>query len=284
MSERLVTAGVNKETKSICMLFPVQRNEFGAVTHEGFGTGFLWSNENSVFLVTNWHVATGLNPQTKRELSEDAFAPTHIDVYYRHLAKIGENGAHAVAFPCKQIALYKEGKPVWLEHAEFEDCDVVLIPLEIDNWRDCTLPINSGEPLPAITPRAADHCFVIGYPKGLRGAYDSPIWKGATVATEPDMFYEDRPMFLIDTATRKGMSGSPVLLEVNTTTFRDLGPSASGGANRVFSTERKLIGVYSGRIGSEADGFQLGMVWRSSLLGEIANNGVCRDHPLYRPA
>lgn len=283
MSDKVISAHVNSETKAICMLFPEQRNDFGELLRDSFGTGFLWSHGDCLYLITNWHVVTGLNPKTKQALSENAFPPTSLEFYYYHLTKADGAGGHDVQFRPKRLELYQGGNPIWLEHPDFDDCDVVLIPLDVEDWRKCTQPINFHEQMPQITPRAADHCFAVGYPKGLRGAYDSPIWKGATIATEPDMFYEERPMFLIDTATREGMSGSPVLMEVDTVIRRETSLPKDELAGMVLSTRRKLVGVYSGRVGSENDGFQLGMVWRSSLLEEIGEKGVCRAHPLFRP-
>ena len=53
--------------------------------------------------------------------------------------------------------------------------------------------------------------FVLGFPRGLRTQSNFPIWKRGTIATEPAIPRDDgAPLILIDAATRKGMSGSPV--------------------------------------------------------------------------
>jgi hypothetical protein len=52
--------------------------------------------------------------------------------------------------------------------------------------------------------------FVLGYPRGMSGGGHFPVWKRATIATEPDIDLDGLPRFYIDTATREGMSGSPV--------------------------------------------------------------------------
>ena len=53
--------------------------------------------------------------------------------------------------------------------------------------------------------------FVLGYPKGISGGRGFPIWKRASIATEPDIQHDGLPKLLVDTATREGMSGAPVV-------------------------------------------------------------------------
>ena len=51
-------------------------------------------------------------------------------------------------------------------------------------------------------------CFILGFPEGLFGAAFTPIWKRGSIAAEP---YQRVPYY-IDIATRRGMSGSPVII------------------------------------------------------------------------
>ena len=53
--------------------------------------------------------------------------------------------------------------------------------------------------------------LVLGFPMNLSHEEILPIWKRASVATEPDIPHDNLPVFLIDTATREGMSGAPVI-------------------------------------------------------------------------
>jgi len=61
-----------------------------------------------------------------------------------------------------------------------------------------------------ITPRD-EWPAVLGYPEGMIGPGRSPIWKRGSMASEPKYNWRDKPGFLIDTATRNGMSGAPVV-------------------------------------------------------------------------
>lgn len=59
--------------------------------------------------------------------------------------------------------------------------------------------------------RVATDVFVLGYPKGISGGGEFPIWKRASIATEPDIQLGTLPKMLVDTATREGMLGAPVI-------------------------------------------------------------------------
>ena len=93
-----------------------------------------------------------------------------------------------------------------------------------------------------------------------------PIWKRASIATEPRV-RRSRPLhILIDTATREGMSGAPVLKIVE------------GAIGMGSSRSRRFVGVYSSRLGDREMEAQLGKVRDASLLEAIvhgAGKGSC---------
>lgn len=90
---------------------------------------------------------------------------------------------------------------------------------------------------------------------------------GGTVATEPSIDFDNLPCFLVDSRTRPGQSGSPVLLYFN----GGMVPMANGDTAVFGGPVEKLVGVYSGRISEESD---LGVVWRSEVIAAIINGGV----------
>lgn len=99
--------------------------------------------------------------------------------------------------------------------------------------------------------------FILGYPFGI-GVSTLPIWKRASVASEPSVKISGKPCFYVDTASRPGMSGSPVILRHRMA----IGPPTT------------FIGVYSGRIGSEDElQAQLGIVWRAEVIDQIITAG-----------
>jgi len=139
--------------------------------------------------------------------------------------------------------------------------DVAVLPIEPDE-RFIAAPKNDLENAPPIDfePIIGKEVFVLGYPFGQLAIRLSPlpIWKRASIATELAYLVEELPMFLVDTATRMGMSGSPVVF--------------------ILGEFQQFLGVYSGRIGAEDLGdVQLGRFWRSNLVPQIINEGVPGD-------
>lgn len=79
------------------------------------------------------------------------------------------------------------------------------------------------------------------------------------------------PKFLVDTASRPGMPGSPVILKKRRPV--SIGSTGDSGGFEVDSRNfNKFIGIYSGRLfASEKSDAQIGIVWKSHLVDEIVN-------------
>lgn len=201
---------VHPATFAVCPLASV-RLDRGVEVGRAIATGFLWRAETDWFLVTNWHNVTGRNPDTGKCLG--SFTPTHLEVGIRIRQQL-PTGKEGVLSQTISIPLYTEDRPNWLEHPTRHVVDCVALPL----WQE-TLPpslfskaLNEADLVTKYTPDIGDDCFVVGYPKGLAGHFNTPIWKRASIASEPDLDHNSLPMLLVDTATREGMSGSPVLV------------------------------------------------------------------------
>lgn len=96
-----------------------------------------------------------------------------------------------------------------------------------------------------------------------------PVWKRGTVATEPTLEIDALPKFLIDTATRNGMSGAPVVMHRNG--FHNPGNLKDS----FFAVIESFVGVYSGRYGADSElEAQLGIVWRETVIDEILNKKI----------
>ena len=100
---------------------------------------------------------------------------------------------------------------------------------------------------------------IIGFPFGLASSGKFPIWKTGHIASDIDLNYKDKPVFLIDATTKPGMSGSPVIARRN-------GFSQTSKGQRVGGTTERFLGVYSGRIQDNSD---VGMVWKPETIDEI---------------
>jgi len=104
--------------------------------------------------------------------------------------------------------------------------------------------------------------FILGYPFG-NAPPAFPVWKRGSIASEPALVRMTTGHYLVDTASRPGMSGAPVILRDSTNNYID-------GALRAFSDPAtNLLGVYSGRLRAAAEEAQIGVVWHASFIEEI---------------
>lgn len=106
--------------------------------------------------------------------------------------------------------------------------------------------------------------FILGYPFGI-GYEGLPVWKRGSIASEPQVLDPRHPYVLIDTASRPGMSGSPVIRRSwNTHMYAD-GSMAVGQL-----TATTFFGIYSGRLATtDPLDAQLGLAWPARLIEEI---------------
>ena len=219
-------------------------------TRLALGTGFFWRAQERAFLITNWHNVTGKNPNTGEHLSKHAGEPDRVVLQVDQLDL--RHGTRAeVVLPLRS----ETNEPLWLEHSMARCVDIVALPLP--SMPDAALsPINEMPSVPG-TVSVGDETFILGYPFGI-GPSMLPIWKRASIASEPNLPLDGKPCFYVDTASRSGMSGSPVILR------RRFGI----GPNTTF------VGVYSGRIGAKDElEAQLGIVWRAELVDQIVTKG-----------
>ncbi|HET6379206.1 MAG TPA: trypsin-like peptidase domain-containing protein [Methylocella sp.] len=231
------------------------------------GTGFIWRAKGEVFLITNWHNVTGINPRTGEHPSPYAGEPDRVLVLFDLAGSpLGTRGLFS--FPLHD----ENGVPLWLEHPEMaRNVDVAALPLPLN--RDAELyPINEMQKSPMLEfPMLVSvgvDAFILGYPFNIKVS-TLPIWKRASIASEPGVAVDGKPCFYVDTASRPGMSGSPVIL-------RSWGGSQidDGGLMIAPGPVTRLIGVYSGRIGAEDElQAQLGIVWRIEAVDEIITAG-----------
>jgi hypothetical protein len=155
----------------------------------------------------------------------------------------------------------------WLEHPEHgRKIDVVALPLTNVDSTDI-YPHDPWAEGPDVAAHVTEGVSIVGFPFGITGGGFLPIWTRGFIATEPMINFNDLPLFLIDSRTRQGQSGSPVLFFNNggSVAMRD-------GSTHFFSGPvEKFLGVYSGRINAQSD---LGFVWKASGVRDIIERGV----------
>jgi hypothetical protein len=232
-------------------------------------TGFIVNRpDGSSILITNWHVVSGRYPDRDETISLSGKVPDSLSI--RHNAD-GELGS----WTDKTEKLYDDsGKPLWLEHP-FLGSRVDVVGLPLTNLEGIArYPYSYSGPVghdvanfPAsIKWGPSDFVNVVGFPFGLSSGGGHGIWVQGAIATEPELDYEELPKYLIDSRTRTGQSGSPVVI------YKRNGwiTLSDGRPFLIHNPIMLLIGVYSGRVNKESD---LGTVWKTQVVEEIAISG-----------
>ncbi len=219
----------------------------------GSASGFLCTYKHRYFLVTNWHVFSGKNFETKELINSNAAIPEKIDFEFASMTEKDGDRFRPIRVLGNKIPLYHDGEPLYRTHpSNGSDYDVSVLELDLipqinDSTFDVSKEISKESKLAVM-----DQVFIVGYPlKTSTTPNDYPIYKAATVASEPDIY--SKPLFYVDGKTKKGMSGSPVI--------KKHGIKFDG----VTFTEGRidLVGIYSGRNGATSDESEaeLGIVW-----------------------
>jgi hypothetical protein len=226
------------------------------------GTGFIWHQNGMFYLITNWHNVSGKDPNSGRALSRTGGIPNKLKIY------LNKKGALGHKFP-ETFELYDHlRQPNWFVHPSLgNQVDVVALPLspsEEPDWYAINqlgwfdLSVSIGQDV-----------YILGYPFGI-GPNGYPIWKRSSIASEPEVFTSSQRYILVDTASRPGMSGSPVIRRSWGTHM-----TADGGLVTNTGSATKLIGVYSGRLHTtDPLDAQLGLVWPIFFIDEIIASGT----------
>jgi Trypsin-like peptidase domain len=223
-------------------------------------TGFVVEHEGRQWLITNWHVAAGRNRLTNQPIHPSCAIPDELIVSYL----MPQTEPTQLRWEDRIEKLRDEhDTPLWLEHPTLgNQADVVALPLSQNNGVDL-LPYDLSPSLD-LAYYVSSPLSIVGFPYGVTAGGRLAVWVAGTVASEPDVDFDDKPCFLIDARTRGGQSGSPVIIYSNGGTV----PMADGGVGIFSGPVSKLIGVYSGRINEQSD---LGFVWKTLVILEILN-------------
>jgi hypothetical protein len=275
----------------------------GEMIKRSHATGFFVKTKGQILLVTNWHVVTGLNPAETSQMTGN-FVPEILKVTV--VSK--ENTLTELSFP-----LYdNELKPLWDEHPERNAVDLVVLPIpnEVEKHFyvfDILSKLDSSQ----IKQTVGTDAFILGYPFskehlsdafGDNSHYYLPVWKRGSIATEPNLKIADR-LILIDSMSRPGMSGSPVVISeyqdmmiAKTDKGNDIIKRISAGdssalleinENDIINEKVKsfnILGIYSGVVGStRLQELALGKCWHIDTLVDLIENHVSGEMPYHGP-
>jgi hypothetical protein len=234
------------------------------------GSGFFWRRENKLYLITNWHNVTGRNPFNNSLLNAGGCVPDAVRCWITYRDPIsGNTQANRESITLPLYEHYYE--PFWFQHKDFKTLRVDVVALNLVA-RDATRIVTLQDyGYAEIFTQVGHDVFIVGYPLANPEA-KMPIWKRGSIATEPLAGWDGKPVFLIDAASRKGMSGSPVFRRV-------FGPAplceASADnlivqADAVVTTQ--FAGIYSGHLTETEASVTLGLAWHDNLIEEILAN------------
>ncbi len=215
----------------------------------GTATGFLVERDSTRYLVTNRHIVRGLLPDGR------VIPPDQLAIYHNAATALG-------TWTLREEELYeKPGHPRWFEHPTHPaEVDVVVLPIR-NEAGIAVYGYDPWSPGPGFTARVSEPLSIIGFPFGQTGGGGLGIWVRGFVATEPDIDWGGLPRFLIDSRTRSGQSGSPVIAY-----SAGGATSMAGGLVLSQSPMEQFFGVYSGRINKESD---LGIVWKGHAVRDV---------------
>lgn len=238
------------------------------------GTAFFYLYNDRNYFVTNWHNVTGRRPTDHGLISKTGCIPNNIACRLPFHEKTPD-GLSALRWIPKILKIYDDEenrKPIWWEFPELRNkVDVVVIDLE--GLEDTvTKPANDPSfDLEKLNLTPGMDVFVLGYPMGMSGGARFPIWKRGSIASEPDIDLDGLPKLYIDTATREGMSGSPVFAQ-ESGFWAPEGKSLPEGG--IYGKGNRFLGVYSGRVGDDTFQAQLGIVWKEEAIVKIIEGKI----------
>lgn len=243
------------------------------------GTGFFYERKigdrRVIFLATNYHVITGINPTEK---DKKTVLGDEIIVHLRD--KEGKTRLEA-------IPLFVDNFQNWLEHPTDEEADIVLIPLPASFMDKVDFSyINNETKIDNLLLHPSSPVVMIGYPHGYRDSVNNlPIWKTGSLASEPEYDFDGKKVIVVDISAFPGMSGSPAFFVSHNGYATKNGNISMGGGMTihflgVFASLQMLNSdLYLEQVTSRSDykvthseSLQLGHVWKAKLLEEIANS------------
>jgi len=217
------------------------------------GTGFVCRGKSGYVLVTNRHNVTGRHQETGQPIdTKTGGVPNELVIRHHSIYGLG-------LYTRATEPLYDGERARWIEHPTLgEKADLVALPLT--QVADARLhPHLAGDDKDDLRVDVTDVVSVIGYPFGLTVS-GTAVWASGFMASEPELPFNEPPVFIIDCRTRKGQSGSAVIA------FRGQGAMvklADGKMAMFDGPVWRFLGIYSGRIREDAD---LGLVWKAEAI------------------
>jgi hypothetical protein len=220
-----------------------------------YGTAFtVLSSSGAPYIVTNRHNVTGRRQSDNQPLFDHGGIPNKMSVW--HTADAEKGIWWEIIYSLRD----DDEKPLWHEHPTLgPKADVVALAAAQDE-RIEYFPLNISTPQKPLRILPAEPVCAIGFPFGLTAGHKFAVWVTGFIASEMEVDYEELPRFLIDSRTRPGQSGSPVLA-----VRRDF-RAYTDGTSSLDGTAVEFLGIYAGRIHPDSD---IGIVWKRHVVQEL---------------
>ena len=218
----------------------------------GTATGFVVTKNGHYYLVTNRHVVLGCALDTDQRNLGGWICANKLSILHNKHGHLGE------WLWVTEDLFDDHQKKLWFEHPQLAGAaDLVALPLtHTDSVQFYPLDIALRNTDVFLTP--GDTVSIVGFPFGQAQGAGLAIWKTGTVASDLDVNFSGRPMFLVDTTSRPGMSGSPVYA-VRSGAYRS---SDARLKMTVSGTATRFLGVYS----EQNVQAELGGVWKAEAV------------------
>ncbi|MCJ7762390.1 serine protease [Candidatus Bathyarchaeota archaeon] len=225
----------------------------------GSATGFFFSNNEHLCLVTNKHVIYGDNYARGQPVIDSVTLNLHTNP--ENLTQNQE----------VTIALFDGARRKWLEHAH-PAVDVVLIPLNIDRTRFAISPLDNAtleltHRMGQIIVDDFQRIFVMGYPFGWYDHVNNlPITRIGHLSSPFKVPFQNMPLMIGDVTTHPGMSGGPVFMMLE-----DFGVLRQDGSRVKTMGTRKLllVGINSGQFSTPEGRVNLISIWFPEIILEV---------------
>lgn len=227
------------------------------------GTGFLLKIDSIVYLISNNHVVGDEFYMQEYLRRHKKYPPNDSFPEYVTIRIIGSD---LNSTKHEKIKLYNDkNRPTFIKFYQNKQIqtsllDVVAIPLNYEStWFGGSIVYTENHINNNLLLYPSQDLFVVGFPYDYASITIFPIWKRASISSEPNLF----PIFSVDATTRAGMSGSPVV-------FRDNNYQSIDGVNVFSGLVTYLVGVYSAQDYTS----ELGTVYKlNTIIAELKANG-----------
>jgi len=244
------------------------------------GSGFFWKVNERTLLVTNWHNFSGRNSENGVAMSDTGGLPSHVVfTAYKRLSEPDTGGFFEMSIERIRVPLYHDGDlsgARWLVHPRFaQRVDVAAIDVSEVLEGLIINHVNVIEADAVLQPYPSQDVFIIGYPLGLVTGVPTPVWKRGTIATDPAFDPDGLPKMFVDSATRKGMSGSVVLARHIIVGRAVTKKDGTATQPYLYAVNDVVAGIYSSRLGADHVQAQLGIVWKRHTIEEtVVGNSI----------